>query len=383
MPEQPLSGRLSLAQAVCSANSRSKAVSLGIEKGSAEGEGWGEGWPKLKVLGREISVLKRSGYAWKDEDEKVTGEKLEERDEGDAQSSASTVKNEEGVGGWTVSTPITSKSSTFIARSLPVTSLSDSKSALSTLLQSHPSLLDASHNITALRVRGPYGLIEDSNDDGESGGGKFLLSVLRDLNMLDVMLVVSRWYGGIMLGTDRWRIMREVARDALSQRLRVVGKVDKGEALWGLDLEGMKRGDGSSSGTSTSLPVHKPENARAYILKAFATSTSVSTSTNIKTEEDSEEEKAETSKKGAIKPKKQTQASIQREKEENLGKLIGALELLFESWVEYLGREELDRRAWSWYVNVRPEVDAGVGGWGGKGDVKLAEILKLRRKSEG
>ena len=44
MPEQPLSSRLSLAQAVVSMNSRSKAVSLGLESGkSAEEEGWGTG----------------------------------------------------------------------------------------------------------------------------------------------------------------------------------------------------------------------------------------------------------------------------------------------------------------------------------------------------
>ncbi|EAU35023.1 conserved hypothetical protein [Aspergillus terreus NIH2624] len=63
MPEQPISSRLSLAQAVVSANSRSKAVSLGIETGaSAEQEGWGQGQPVVKVLGRDIRVLKRWGY---------------------------------------------------------------------------------------------------------------------------------------------------------------------------------------------------------------------------------------------------------------------------------------------------------------------------------
>ena len=63
MPEQPPSSRLSLAQAVVSANSRSKAVSIGLEKGlSAEQEGWGHGQPKVKVMGREVSVLKRGGY---------------------------------------------------------------------------------------------------------------------------------------------------------------------------------------------------------------------------------------------------------------------------------------------------------------------------------
>ncbi|KAI9872356.1 MAG: hypothetical protein M1830_001741 [Pleopsidium flavum] len=71
MPEQPLSSRLSLAQAVVSANSRSKAVSLGLEKGrSAEDEGWGSGQPVAKIMGREIRVLTRWGYAWK-EDVKV------------------------------------------------------------------------------------------------------------------------------------------------------------------------------------------------------------------------------------------------------------------------------------------------------------------------
>ncbi|KAL4780226.1 hypothetical protein BJX76DRAFT_54776 [Aspergillus varians] len=62
-PEQPISSRLSLAQAVVSANSRSKAVSLGLESGkSAEEEGWGEGQPTISVLGRDIKVLKRWDY---------------------------------------------------------------------------------------------------------------------------------------------------------------------------------------------------------------------------------------------------------------------------------------------------------------------------------
>ncbi|KAB8205861.1 hypothetical protein BDV34DRAFT_95014 [Aspergillus parasiticus] len=63
MPEQPISSRLSLAQAVVSANSRSKAASLGIEsENSANQEGWGEGQPVVRVLGREVKVLKRWDY---------------------------------------------------------------------------------------------------------------------------------------------------------------------------------------------------------------------------------------------------------------------------------------------------------------------------------
>ena len=64
MPEQPLSSRLSLAQAVVSVNSRSKAVSLGLESGkSAEEEGWGEGQPTIRIMNREIRPMRRWGYA--------------------------------------------------------------------------------------------------------------------------------------------------------------------------------------------------------------------------------------------------------------------------------------------------------------------------------
>lgn len=78
MPEQPLSSRLSLAQAYVSVTSRSRAVYLGIESGkSAEEEGFGEGQPVVTVAGKEIKVLKRWGYEWKTEvkEEQETSEK--------------------------------------------------------------------------------------------------------------------------------------------------------------------------------------------------------------------------------------------------------------------------------------------------------------------
>ncbi|KAI9734562.1 MAG: hypothetical protein M1834_002163 [Cirrosporium novae-zelandiae] len=60
MPLQPLSSRLSLAQAVVSMNSRSKAISLGLEGSkSAEEEGWGQGQPLVKIMRREVRVLRR------------------------------------------------------------------------------------------------------------------------------------------------------------------------------------------------------------------------------------------------------------------------------------------------------------------------------------
>ena len=222
MPEQPLSSRLSLAQAVISANSRTKAVNIGLESGkSAEEDGWGQGNPTVKVMGREIRVMKRWDYDWKSEE-----------------------KNDE-----------------------PREEISNAK----------------------------YHCNEP--------------------------------------------------------------------ALWGLDLEALKKAQNtaavSGSTPGANMPIYVSQSARAYILRSFG-------------KVDDQKEKSSSAKK--------VQASKQAaEKEENLGMLLAALDLLHQSWAPFISVEELDRRSWSWYVKVRPVVESGAAGWGGKGEVKLSAILALRR----
>ncbi|KAL8795444.1 MAG: hypothetical protein Q9195_002033 [Heterodermia aff. obscurata] len=135
-------------------------------------------------------------------------------------------------------------------------------------------------------------------------------------------------------------------------------------ALWGLDLEALRAANGPLvPGKDTSkLPIYTPQSARAYILKSFASAPSLAT-----VDPDSPR-------------KKPSAAAIAASKEKNLGLLLRALDLLYSSWAQVLSTDELDRRAWSFYVNVRPEVENGVAGWGGKGEVKLAQILAMRRK---
>lgn len=375
MPEQPLSSRLSLAQAVVSVNSRSKAVSLGLEKGnSAEGEGWGMGQPKIRVLGREIHVLKRGGYVSAPEDDNAKYQEdniLETNGEGSGRDAAT--EEEHGAGpvakvisknglknDWTVSGSITSKKSTFVARSIAISSPSQAREALQKLLSSNKEIRGADHNITAWRVQGDSGrLMEESNDDGEAGGGRHILQIMQSSDIVGMLLVVTRWYGGIMLGPDRWRIMSQVSRDALSQRLRVAGIIGR-EALWGLDLEAMRSTDAPvTGGTAGGMPIYKPESARSYIMKAFGSPPLTA---------------------DGLTTKKKSGAALDKEKEENLGLLLGALDILYASWIEHVSRDELDRRAWTWYVQVRPEVESGVAGWGGKGEVSLSNILSLRRR---
>jgi hypothetical protein len=145
---------------------------------------------------------------------------------------------------------------------------------------------------------------------------------------------------------------------------------EKETSLWGIDLEALKKSSipsaGAVAGSGENLPIYTPQSARSYLLRAFETAPDASPP----------KESASSPKKA----KKQTLVSRNAEKERNLGLLLGALDLVYRSWAETLDKRELDRRAWGWYVRIRPEVESGVAGWGGKGDVKLSEILKLRRE---
>lgn len=140
---------------------------------------------------------------------------------------------------------------------------------------------------------------------------------------------------------------------------------DAEPSLWGLDLEALRSRKevvpGHKNG-HTGLPIYAAESARAYLLKSFASAPSSD------------------SPKLAFPKKKPSAAVVAVEKERNLGNLLQSLDMLYASWVQVLSTEELDRRAWSWYVAVRPEVQDGVAGWGGKGEVKLGKILEMRRK---
>ena len=50
-----------------------------------------------------------------------------------------------------------------------------------------------------LRDGGPL-----KDDDGESGAGAVILRMLEREGLVDVIVVVTRWYGGVHLGGDRF-----------------------------------------------------------------------------------------------------------------------------------------------------------------------------------
>jgi hypothetical protein len=70
--------------------------------------------------------------------------------------------------------------------------------------------------MTAWRIRGADGLVtyQDCDDDGETAAGSRLLHLMQLMDLWDVMVVVSRWYGGVKLGPRRFAVINAVARDA-------------------------------------------------------------------------------------------------------------------------------------------------------------------------
>ena len=94
---------------------------------------------------------------------------------------------------------IEEKKSRFIAHICPV---STEEEALAYIGRQKKAFWDARHNCYAYRL-GPRGDIARYSDDGEPQGtaGRPMLEILTTQGITDVCVVVTRYFGGILLGT--------------------------------------------------------------------------------------------------------------------------------------------------------------------------------------
>ena len=90
------------------------------------------------------------------------------------------------------------KKSIFITHILPVNSEEEAQQALADLRKKYK---DATHNCYAWRINAER-ILEKSGDDGEPQGtaGMPALNVLQKEELTDCVLVVTRYFGGILLG---------------------------------------------------------------------------------------------------------------------------------------------------------------------------------------
>ncbi|KAL3925028.1 MAG: hypothetical protein SGILL_000670 [Bacillariaceae sp.] len=122
---------------------------------------------------------------------------------------------------WISGEPLMDRKSSFQAHLCAVHSEKEAKEALHQLVTSSSKLQRATHNMSAWRIVEtlPDGCTtltkHDNDDDGEHGAGSklaYLLDMRKDEN---VLVVVSRWYGGIHLGPKRFAHIVNVARELL------------------------------------------------------------------------------------------------------------------------------------------------------------------------
>lgn len=119
---------------------------------------------------------------------------------------------------FSVSEAVTEKKSVFVARAAKVKSPGEARFCIDYLKNTDKKAAKATHNMTAWRIRNePFSDVvqHDCDDDGEAAAGGRLLHLLELMDAWDVVVIVSRWFGGTLLGPDRFRIINAVARDSL------------------------------------------------------------------------------------------------------------------------------------------------------------------------
>ena len=90
------------------------------------------------------------------------------------------------------------RGSRFLCTLRRVETEGDARAVVAALRREHP---DARHHCSAF-VLGPDAAVQRSSDDGEPAGtaGAPMLDVLRGAGLSDVAAVVTRWFGGTLLG---------------------------------------------------------------------------------------------------------------------------------------------------------------------------------------
>lgn len=104
-----------------------------------------------------------------------------------------TIKNEE-------TSELVEKKSKFIANIYYITTVEEAEKKLEELRKKY---YDARHNCYAYRVLDKENIIDRSSDDGEPSGtaGAPMLNILKKENLCNILVVVTRYFGGILLGT--------------------------------------------------------------------------------------------------------------------------------------------------------------------------------------
>ena len=125
---------------------------------------------------------------------------------------------------------IVEKKSKFIAN---IVKIETQKEAEEKIKEIKKKYYDAKHNCIAYRVYELENLIEKSSDDGEPSGtaGGPMLNILRNQELGNILVVVTRYFGGILLGTGG------LVRAYSEATLEALKKAEKVKRVLGIEIQ--------------------------------------------------------------------------------------------------------------------------------------------------
>lgn len=127
-----------------------------------------------------------------------------------SQSSPTSIPGDEPS--WILSDVVTEVKSVFVARCAPVSSPEQASQYVRYFIDNNKTVRSPSHNTMAWRVKGDNGV--SFQDCSQSAAGGCVLHLMQRMDLWNVMVVVSRWYGRHRLGRKRFSIINTVARDS-------------------------------------------------------------------------------------------------------------------------------------------------------------------------
>lgn len=122
------------------------------------------------------------------------------------------------------------KKSKFITNIIKVSSKEEAEEEIKKIKKKY---YDARHNCIAYRILENEKIIERFSDDGEPSGtaGQPLLNILEKNNMVNVLVIVTRYFGGILLGTGG------LVRAYSESLLKILSKSDIVEIKIGIECK--------------------------------------------------------------------------------------------------------------------------------------------------
>ena len=135
---------------------------------------------------------------------------------------------------------IVEKKSKFIANLFHVESVEEAENRIKDIKKKYH---DARHNCIAYRVAENGQIIEKSSDDGEPSGtaGGPMLNILQKNNLCNLVIVVTRYFGGILLGTGGLvRAYSEATQQVIEKSTKVI-KVIGREMIIELDYSNLEK----------------------------------------------------------------------------------------------------------------------------------------------